>query len=160
MTLMLANDWATSTLPFTTLVPNGNLLKSSAMALVVTPALSLRSGICWFKVMVKPATLKITSFGVGLTGMVTDVPKTVIAKFESVVDPVAEGIPLTEDVELINVELRLKIESNETERLLMVDVADPIAVPVSPLAVSVSAPVVRLIGPKLVLKEGSELVTS
>jgi hypothetical protein len=78
----------------------------------------------------------------------------------SVVDPVAKGVPSTEDVELINVELKLKIESNETERLLMVDVADPIAVPASPLAVSVNVPVVRLIGPKLVLKEGSELVTA
>jgi hypothetical protein len=90
---------------------------------------------------------------------VTDVPRTVIVRPVIVVDPVAEGVPLTEDVELINVEVRLKIESNETARLLTVDVADPIPVPVSPLAVSINAPVVRLTGPKLVLKEGSELVS-
>jgi hypothetical protein len=155
----LANDWPTSTLPFTTLVPNGNLLKSSAMALVVMPALSLRSGICWFRVMVKPATLKITSFGVGLTGMVTVDPRTLIVRPVIVVDQVAEGVPSTEDVELINVEVRLKIESNEMARLLRVAVADPSPVPVSPLAVSVNRPVVRLAGPKVVLKEGSELVT-
>ena len=121
------------------------------------PARSLRSGICWFRVMVKPAMLKITSFGVGLTGMVTVDPRTVIVRPVIVVDPVAEGVPLTEDVELINVEVRLKIESNEMARLLRVAVADP--VPVSPLAVSVNRPVVRLAGPKVVLKEGSELVT-
>jgi hypothetical protein len=90
---------------------------------------------------------------------VTDVPRTVIVRPVIVVDPVAEGVPLTEDVELINVEVRPKIESNETARLLTVDVADPIPVPVSPLAVSINAPVVRLTGPKLVLKEGSELVS-
>jgi hypothetical protein len=129
------------------------------MALVVMPALSLRSGICWFRVMVKPPTLKTTSFGVGLTGMVTLDPRTVIVKPVSVVDPAAEGVPLTEDVELISVELRLKIESHETERLLRVDVADPIPVPVSPLAVSVNRCVVRLAGPKLVLKEASESFT-
>ena len=91
--------------------------------------------------------------------MVTVEPRAVIVKSVSVVDPVAEGVPLTEEVELINVEVRLKIESNEMARLLMVDVADPIAVPVSPRAVSVNTPVVRLAGPKLVLKERSELVT-
>jgi hypothetical protein len=123
------------------------------------PALSLRSGICWFRVMVKPATLKITSFGVGLTGMVTVDPRTLIVRPVIVVDPVAEGVPLTEDVELINVEVRLKIESNEMARLLRVAVADPIPVPVSPLAVSLNRPVVRLAGPKVVLNEGSELVT-
>jgi hypothetical protein len=85
--LMLANDWATSTLPFTTLVPNGNLLKSIAMALVVMPALSLVSGICWFRVMVSPSRLKITSFGVGLTGIVIDDPRTVIVRSATVVDP-------------------------------------------------------------------------
>jgi hypothetical protein len=109
--------------------------------------------------MVKPATLKITSFGVGLTGMVTVDPRTLIVRPVIVVDPVAEGVPLTEDVELINVEVRLKIESNEMARLLRVAVADPSPVPVSPLAVSVNRPVVRLAGPKVVLKEGSELVT-
>ena len=91
--------------------------------------------------------------------MVTDEPRAVIVRPVSVVDPVAKGVPSTEDVELINVEVRLKIEFNEMARLLMVDVADPIPVPVSPLAVSVNRPVVRLTGPKLVLKEGSELVT-
>jgi hypothetical protein len=108
--------------------------------------------------MVKPPRLKITSFGVGLTGMVTVVPRTAIVKSTSVVDPVADGAPVTEDVELINVELRFKIASQEMERLLTVDVADPIPVPVSPLAVSVNRPVVRLIGPKVVLKESSESV--
>jgi hypothetical protein len=139
--------------PLTRSVPIGNLLKSSAMVLVVKPALSLRSGICWFRVMVKPARLKITSFGVGLTGMLTVDPRTLIVKSASVVDPVADGVPLTEDVELINVEVRLKIESNEMARLLRVDVADPIPVAVSPLAVSVNRPVVRLAGPKLVPKK-------
>jgi hypothetical protein len=108
--------------------------------------------------MVKPPRLKITSFGVGLTGMVTVVPRTVIVKAASVVDPVADGAPVTEDVELINVELRLKIESHAMARWLMVDVADPIPVPVSPLAVSVNRPVVRLTGPMVVLKVASESV--
>ena len=119
------------------------------------PARSLRSGICWFRVMVKPAMLKITSFGVGLTGMVTVDPRTVIVRPVIVVDPVAEGVPLTEDVELINVDVRLKIESNEMARLLRVAVA----VPRIAACVSVNRPVVRLAGPKVVLKEGSELVT-
>ena len=69
--------------------------------------------------------------------MVTVDPRTVIVRPAMAVDPVAEGVPLTEDVELINVDVRLKIESNEMARLLRV------AVPSTPLAVSVNRPVVN-----------------
>jgi hypothetical protein len=57
--------------------------------------------------------------------MVTVDPRTVIVRPAMAVDPVAEGVPLTEDVELINVDVRLKIESNEMARLLRVAVAVP-----------------------------------
>jgi hypothetical protein len=107
--------------------------------------------------MVKPPALKITSFGVGLTGNVTPIPRTVIVKSAIEVDPVAEGAAVTEDVEVINPELRLKIKGQLMESVLMVDVADPVPVPVSsPITLVFNTSVVRLTGPKLELKEGSD----
>jgi hypothetical protein len=73
------------------------------------------------------------------------------------VDPVAEGAAVTEDVEVINPELRLKIKGQLMESVLMVDVADPVPVPVSsPITLVFNTSVVRLTGPKLELKEGSD----
>jgi hypothetical protein len=53
VTSMLANDWATSIEPVTPRSP----VKSTAMALVVIPADSLVSGICWYRTTVKPGIL-------------------------------------------------------------------------------------------------------
>jgi hypothetical protein len=66
-----------------------------------------------------------------------------------VVEPVAEGVASTEDVELIVVAVRLKSESKLMEMLLRVDVAVPVPEDALPLAVSSNRSAVTWIGPKV-----------
>jgi len=129
-----------------------------AIAFVVMPAVSVVSGICWFKVTVKPGRLKITSFAEGVPENVIVCPATVRLRSAIVVEPVAEGVPFTEEVELIVVALRSKIERRSREKSSAVDVAVPVSVGgKDELAVSVNEPVVRPSRGKL--RDGSEFVT-
>jgi hypothetical protein len=75
-----------------------------------------------------------------------------------VVEPVAEGVPFTEDVELIVVALRSKNEASAKEKSLAVDDAVPVSVAgKGELAVSVNRPVFRPSAGRL--REASESVT-
>ena len=122
------------------------------------PAVSFVSGICWFKLTVKPGKLKITSFAEGVPENVIVCPATVRLRSAIVVEPVAEGVPFTEEVELIVVALRSKIERRSREKSSAVDVAVPVSVGgKDELAVSVNEPVVRPSRGRL--RDGSEFVT-
>ena len=92
--------------------------------------------------------------------MLIDDPNIVIVRSARMLEPVAEGIPATEAIELTAVALRLKMESSSTSRLARVEDAAPSAVATSPLALSVKMPVDKLRGPRLVENESNEFVTS
>lgn len=96
------------------------------------PAVSVVSGICWFKMTAKPGSLKITSFGEGVPENVNVCPAIVRLRPVIVVEPAAEGVgvPVTEDVELIVVALTLKSAppTGAKEKLSAVDVAVPVSV--------------------------------
>jgi hypothetical protein len=132
MTTKLAIDWPMSTAPFTSLGPIAKLLKSIAMAFVVMPAVSVVSGICWFKMTAKPGSLKIVSSMEGVPENVNVCPAIVRLSPVIVVEPVAEGVgvPFTEDVELIVAALTLKSAPprGAKRKLLAVDVAVPVSV--------------------------------
>jgi hypothetical protein len=81
-----------------------------------------------------------------LSGMLIDDPNTVITKSASVLEPVADGVPSTDDVELTAVAVRVKNVSAVMLRLARLDDAVPAAVAVSPLAVSTNTPVPKLKG--------------
>jgi len=110
-------------------------------------------------VIVRPDWSKITSFGDGSSGMLIDDPAMVITKSPSVLKPVAEGVPSTDDVEPTAVAVMLKIESASKSRVAKLDDAVPVAVAVSPSAVSINALAEKFTGPRLPENEASELVT-
>jgi hypothetical protein len=114
-----------------------------------------------FRVMVKPPVLKIISFADGLTGMVIDEPKILSVALASVLEPVADGVESTEDVDPTADATRLKYvispDFTDRSRLETLDDAVPVPVPVLPLAVSDSRPVVRLTGPELIKNEANPL---
>ncbi len=107
-------------------------MKSIAMAFVVMPAVSIASGICWFKMTAKPGSPKILSLMEGVPENVNVFPAIVRLRPVIVVEPVAEGVgvPFTEDVELIVVALTLKSAppTGAKEKLSAVDVAVPVSV--------------------------------
>jgi hypothetical protein len=125
------------------------------MALVVIPADSLVSGTCWFRTTVKPGILTKSVLAGGATSTVYVWPPTVSTRSSIVVEPVAEGVASTEDVELIVVAVRLRSESKLMETLLRVDVAVPIPEVALPFAVSSSRSAVTWIGPMEVSTEAS-----
>jgi hypothetical protein len=100
----------------------------------------------------------MTSLGEGVPENANGAPKTDPVRSTIVVEPVAEGVPFTEEAELIAVAVRSKIEGSTKDKLLIVDVAVPVGVGGNgELAVSVNAPVDRPSSGKL--KEASDFVT-
>jgi hypothetical protein len=143
--------------PFTNPAGTGELAKLIATAFVVMPAVSVVSGICWFNVTVTPSALKMTSFGEGVPENAIGAPKINPLRSTIVVEPVAERVPFTEEVELIAVAVRSKIEGSTKDKSLIDDVAVPVSVGgKGELAVSVNAPVDR--PSRGTLKEASEFV--
>jgi hypothetical protein len=102
------------------------------MAFVVIPAVSVVSGICWFKMTAKPAAVKIVSLTEGVPENVIVLPSIVRLKSVIVVEPIAEGVgvPVTEDVEPIVVALILKSTPprGAKAKVSAVDVAVPVSV--------------------------------
>ena len=92
--------------------------------------------------------------------MLIDDPKTVIVRSASVLEPVAEGIPSTDAIELTADAVSVKNSPAAMLRLARLEDAAPSAVAISPLAVSTNIPVEKLNGPRLVEKEANEFVTS
>jgi hypothetical protein len=83
-----------------------------------------------------------------------------MTKSASVLEPVADGVPSTDAIELTADALSVKNESADILRLARLEDAAPFSVEVSPLAVSVNTPVMKLKGPRVVEKEANEFVTS
>jgi hypothetical protein len=90
-------------------------------------------------------------------------PNIVIVRSKSVLEPVADGVPSTDDVEPSAVAVTVATEPSAMSKLAKLEDAVPTAVVVSPLAVSSNTPVEKLTSPmgvlKLSLKEASELLT-
>jgi hypothetical protein len=92
--------------------------------------------------------------------MLIDDPNTVMTKSASVLEPVADEIPSTDDSELSADAVSEKAGPADMLRLARFEEACPSSVAISPLAWSTNTPVEKLNGPRLVEKEASELVTS
>jgi hypothetical protein len=95
----------------------------------------------------------MTSFWDGLTGTGTDVPKTSIVRSASVVEPVGDEVPSTDDDELTSPAVRSAVEPSTMVRLSMLEDAAPVPAIVFAFASSPNWPLVTLKGPTVVLKE-------